>query len=181
VRGLYRLSRSSTPQAQVLASGIAVRLALQAQELLKTDWGVDADIWSVTSWNELRRDALASEEHALLRPDEPPRTPFVTEQLLGTTGPVVAVSDWMRGVPDQISRWVPTDYASLGTDGFGRSDTRAALRRHFHIDAESVAVAVLRELARRGEVPSDVPAKAVERYHLHEEQVAPAEPELGAT
>jgi pyruvate dehydrogenase E1 component len=181
VRGLYRLSRSSTPQAQVLASGIAVRLALQAQELLKADWGVDADIWSVTSWNELRRDALACEEHALLHPDEPPRAPFVTEQLLGTTGPVVAVSDWMRAVPDQVSRWVPTDYASLGTDGFGRSDTRAALRRHFHIDAESIAVAVLRELARRGEVASDVPAKAVERYHLHEEQVTPDEPELGTT
>jgi pyruvate dehydrogenase E1 component len=179
VRGFYRLSRSSAPQAQVLASGITVRLALQAQELLKADWGVDADVWSVTSWNELRRDALACDEHALLHPDDPVRTPFVTEQLLGTTGPVVAVSDWMRAVPDQISRWVPSEYSSLGTDGFGRSDTRAALRRHFHIDAESIAVAVLRDLARRGDVPSDVPAKAVERYHLREERVTPDAPELG--
>jgi pyruvate dehydrogenase E1 component len=133
----------------------------------------------VTSWNELRRDALGCDEHALLHPDEPARTPFVTEQLMGTTGPVVAVSDWMRAVPDQISRWVPGDYSSLGTDGFGRSDTRAALRRHFHIDAESIAVAVLHELARRGDVPSDVPAKAVERYHLRDEQVTPDAPELG--
>ncbi|HUR13575.1 MAG TPA: pyruvate dehydrogenase (acetyl-transferring), homodimeric type, partial [Mycobacteriales bacterium] len=181
LRGMYRLSKSASPQAQVLASGITVRLALQAQELLKTDWGVDADVWSVTSWNELRRDALACEEHALLHPDEPARTPFVKEQLLATSGPVVAVSDWMRAVPDQVSRWVPSDYTSLGTDGFGRSDTRAALRRHFHIDAESIAVSVLTELARRGEVPADVPTKAVERYHLRDERVKPSTPELGAT
>ncbi|MDP9181431.1 MAG: pyruvate dehydrogenase (acetyl-transferring), homodimeric type, partial [Actinomycetota bacterium] len=181
LRGLYRLSRSTSPQAQVLASGISVRLALQAQELLKTDWGIDADVWSVTSWNELRRDALACEEHALLHPDEPARTPFVKEQLLGSTGPVVAVSDWMRAVPDMISRWVPSDYTSLGTDGFGRSDTRAALRRHFHIDAESITVAVLEELTRRGDVAGDVPAKAVERYRLRDEQITPSAPELGAT
>jgi pyruvate dehydrogenase E1 component len=181
LRGMYRLSRSAAPQAQVLASGITVRLALQAQELLKADWGVDADVWSVTSWNELRRDALACEQHALLHPEEAPRTPFVKEQLLGTTGPVVAVSDFMRAVPDQVSRWVPSDFTSLGTDGFGRSDTRAALRRHFHIDAESIAVSVLSELARRGEVPGDVPTKAVERYRLRDDQVTPAAPELGAT
>jgi pyruvate dehydrogenase E1 component len=179
LRGMYRLSKSPVPQAQVLASGIAVRLALQAQELLKSDWGVDVDVWSVTSWNELRRDALGCEQEALLHPEEAPRTPFVKEQLLSTTGPVVAVSDFMRAVPDQISRWVPSDYTSLGTDGFGRSDTRAALRRHFHVDPESIAVAVLSELARRGEVAGDVPTKAVERYRLRDEQVTPAAPELG--
>jgi pyruvate dehydrogenase E1 component len=181
LRGLYRLSRTTSPQAQVLASGITVRLALQAQELLKSDWGIDVDVWSVTSWNELRRDALVVEEKALLHPDEPAGTPFVKEQLLGTTGPVIAVSDWMRAVPDQISRWVPSDYSSLGTDGFGRSDTRAALRRHFHIDAESIAVAVLAELSRRGDVAGDVPGKAVERYRLRDDQVTPAAPELGDT
>ena len=135
----------------------------------------------MTSWNELRRDALACEQHALLHPEEPARTPFVKEQLLGTTGPVVAVSDWMRAVPDQVSRWVPSDYTSLGTDGFGRSDTRAALRRHFHVDAESIAVAVLEELARRGDVAADVPVKAVERYRLRDDQVTPSAPELGDT
>ena len=87
----------------------------------------------------------------------------------------------MRAVPDQISRWVPADYASLGTDGFGRSDTRAALRRHFHIDPESIAVLVLSELARRGDVAADVPAKAVERYRLRDDQVTPSAPELGDT
>jgi pyruvate dehydrogenase E1 component len=183
LRGMYRLARANgvPSQAQVLASGVSVRAALAAQELLKADWGVGVDVWSVTSWNELRRDALACDEQALLHPEETPRVPFVKEQLLGTTGPVVAVSDWMRAVPDMISRWVPTEYASLGTDGFGRSDTRAALRRHFHVDAESVAVAVLSELARRGEVGADVPAKAVDRYRLLDDHVAPAVPELGDT
>jgi pyruvate dehydrogenase E1 component len=175
LRGMYRLARSEgvAAQAQILASGVTVRAALAAQELLRSDWGVGADVWSVTSWNELRRDALAADEHALLHPDEAPRTPYVTEALMSAAGPVVAVSDWMRAVPDQISRWVPGDYASLGTDGFGRSDTRAALRRHFHVDPESIATAVLTELARRGEVEADVPAKAVDRYRLRDEHVDP--------
>ncbi|MGB8649596.1 MAG: pyruvate dehydrogenase (acetyl-transferring), homodimeric type [Mycobacteriales bacterium] len=175
LRGLYRLSRSDgvPAQAQVLASGVTVRAALEAQQLLRADWGIGADVWSVTSWNELRRDALACDEHALLHPDEAPRTPYVTKALMDAVGPVVAASDWMRAVPDQISRWVPAEWASLGTDGFGRSDTRAALRRHFHVDAESIAVAVLTELARRGDVEADVPAKAVDRYRLRDEQVEP--------
>ena len=158
------------PRAQVLASGISVRHALAAQQLLKDDWNVVADVWSVTSWNELRRDAVACEQHALLHPEQA-RRPYVTEALEGAPGPVVAVSDWMRAVPDLISRWVPGDWLSLGTDGFGRSDTRAALRRHFHTDAESIATAVVQELARRGELPKETAAQAVERYQLLEEQV----------
>ncbi len=173
LRGLYRYSvaQGEGPRAQVLASGVCVRLALDAQRLLREDWGIAADVWSATSWNELRREAVECEEHNLLHPGEQ-RTPYVTQALTGTAGPLVAVSDWMRAVPDQISRWVPGDWTSLGTDGFGRSDTRAALRRHFHIDPESIAVAVLGELARRGEVGAETPAKAVERYRLREEQVA---------
>jgi pyruvate dehydrogenase E1 component len=159
---------------QVLASGVAVRLAFDAQRLLREQWGVAADIWSVTSWNELRRDAVACEERALLHPSEEPRTPFVTQALTGAPGPVVAVSDWMRAVPDGISRWVPGDWSSLGTDGFGRSDTRAALRRHFRIDPESIVVAVLSALAARGEVPAEAPQQAVDRYELLSEDV-PAE------
>ena len=172
LRGLYRYraGEGDGPRAQVLASGISVRHALQAQELLRDDWGVTADVWSVTSWNELRRDAVACEEHALLYPEQK-RTPLVTSALEGTAGPVVAVSDWMRAVPDMISRWVPGDYVSLGTDGFGRSDTRAALRRHFHTDPESIATAVVQELARRGDLPKEAAAQAVERYRLLDEQV----------
>lgn len=182
LRGIYRLKPSEGvgAQAQVLASGVTVRAALAAQELLRADWGVGVDIWSVTSWNELRRDALECEQHALLNPDDR-RTPYITQALLAAVGPTIAVSDWMRAVPDMISRWMPGDYSSLGTDGFGRSDTRAALRRHFHIDAESIAVAVLSELARRGDLDADVPAKAVDRYRLFEDHVQPSEPEAGAT
>jgi pyruvate dehydrogenase E1 component len=181
LRGLYPLSRSEgvPAQATVLASGVTVRSALAAQELLRADWGVGADVWSVTSWNELRKDALVCEEHNLLHPEEASRTPYVTSALLSAAGPIVAASDWMRAVPDQISRWVPGDWTSLGTDGFGRSDTRAALRRHFHVDAQSIAVAVLTELARRGEVKPDVPANAVEQYRLRDDRVEVTEPELG--
>jgi pyruvate dehydrogenase E1 component len=173
LRGIYRYAEEpgDGPRAQVLASGIAVRLAQDAQRLLRDDWGVAADVWSVTSWNELRRDAVECEEHRLLHPGEQPRTPYVTSALEGAQGPVVAVSDWMRAVPDAISRWVPQDYSSLGTDGFGRSDTRAALRRHFRIDPESIAVAVLSALAARGEVDAGLPAEAVERYRLQSEDV----------
>jgi pyruvate dehydrogenase E1 component len=170
--GMYRyaVAEGGGPRAQVLASGVSVRMAVDAQRLLRDDWGVAADVWSVTSWNELRREAVACEQHALLHPGRP-RTPYVTQALMEATGPVVAVSDWMRAVPDQISRWVPGDWSSLGTDGFGRSDTRAALRRHFRTDAESIAVAVLAELARRGEVDAGAAVKAVDRYDLRSEDV----------
>jgi pyruvate dehydrogenase E1 component len=172
LRGLYKVAPADGegPRAQVLASGITVRLALDAQRVLREDWGVAADVWSVTSWNELRRDAIECEQHNLVNPDAH-RTPYVTQALMSTTGPVVAVSDWMRAVPDGISRWVPGDWTSLGTDGFGRSDTRASLRRHFKIDSESIAVAVLAELARRGEVAADAPQRAIDRYDLTSEQL----------
>src|SRR3954447_18277211 len=171
LRGLYLYSeaKGDGPRAQVLASGVTVRLAMDAQRILKQDWCVLIDVWSVTSWNELRRDAIECEQHNLLQPGDARRTPYVTQALMSTLGPIVAVSDWMRAVPDAISRWVPGDWSSLGTDGFGRSDTRASLRRHFHIDPESIAVAVLIELAHRGDVDADVPAKAVEMYALREE------------
>jgi pyruvate dehydrogenase E1 component len=172
LRGLYRYSseEGEGPRVQVLASGISVRLAMDAQRLLREDWGVAADVWSVTSWNELRRDAVECEQHNLLEPDRR-RTPYVTQALMSTTGPVVAVSDWMRAVPDSISRWIPGDWTSLGTDGFGRSDTRASLRRHFRIDPESIAVAALGELARRGEIAPEAPSKAVEQYALRSEEL----------
>jgi pyruvate dehydrogenase E1 component len=179
LRGLYRYAPApkagkNAPRAQVLASGPALRMAMQAQELLTADWGVAAEVWSATSWNELRRDALACEQHNLLHPDDP-RTPYVTTALADAPGPVLAVSDWMRAVPDQISRWVPGDYDSLGTDGFGRSDTRAALRRHFHIDAESIAVGVLASLARRGEVKTDVVTQAIAKYDLTSDTAPPGD------
>ncbi|MBL7502572.1 pyruvate dehydrogenase (acetyl-transferring), homodimeric type [Frankia sp. CNm7] len=157
---------AGAPRAQLLASGTAVRWALAAQEMLATDFGVAADVWSVTSWNELRRDALDSERANLLNPEQPESVPYVTRILAGAPGPVIAVSDWMRAVPDQIARWVPQPYTSLGTDGFGRSDTRAALRRHFNVDAESVVVATLESLVRAGEIKASVVEEAITRYDL---------------
>jgi pyruvate dehydrogenase E1 component len=128
---------------------------------------VAADVWSVTSWTELRREALACESHNMLHPGEETRVPYVTTALSGAPGPVVAVSDWMRAVPDQIARWVPaTSYTSLGTDGFGFSDTRPAARRFFNVDAESIVLAVLAELAKVGQVDRSLPAQAIARYKL---------------
>jgi pyruvate dehydrogenase E1 component len=157
---------SDRPRARVLASGVALRWALGAQKLLDEDWGVAAEVWSATSWTELRRDAMACDEWNLLNPDAEHRVPFVTQSLEGSTAPVVAVSDWIRAVPDQISRWVPAPYTSLGTDGYGFSDTRPAARRFFHVDAESITLAVLSQLVRQGEVKPEVLGQAISKYRL---------------
>jgi pyruvate dehydrogenase E1 component len=170
LRGMHLYSPAlgveGRPRAQVLASGVAMPWALRAQRLLGEEWGVDADVWSVTSWNELRRDAVTCEEANLLDPSNTPRVPYVAARLADTSGPVVAVSDFMRAVPDQISRWVPTEYSSLGTDGFGFADTRGAARRFFHVDAESIVLAVLTALAKRGEVKPEAPREAIDQYKL---------------
>ncbi|GAA2443417.1 pyruvate dehydrogenase (acetyl-transferring), homodimeric type [Streptomyces macrosporus] len=172
LRGLYRFregtvpaspSGDAAPRIQLLASGTAIHWALDAQRMLADDWGVAADVWSATSWSELRRDALSCDA-AQLRGED--RTPYVTRALQGAPGPVLAVSDWMRAVPDQISQWVEQDWSSLGTDGFGLSDTREAARRHFGVDAESITVAALDRLARRGEVKRETVREAAERYGL---------------
>nr|WP_245679485.1 pyruvate dehydrogenase (acetyl-transferring), homodimeric type [Actinomadura hibisca] len=172
VRGLYRFQEGSVegngdaPRAQILASGVAGRWALEAQRLLAEDWGVAADVWSATSWNELARDAAATDRWNLLNPDAEPRTPYVTQKLADAQGPIVAVSDFMRAVPDQIAQWVPGDYSSLGTDGYGFSDTRAAARRFFHVDSASIVLAVLTRLAAQGDVKHEVLQQAIERYRL---------------
>jgi pyruvate dehydrogenase E1 component len=183
LRGLYhyRAADGDGPRAQLLASGTGMQWALRASDLLAQDWGVAADVWSATSWSELRREAVECEEHNLLNPDVEPRTPYVTRALADASGPVVAVSDFMQAVPDLISRWVPGDYTSLGTDGFGLSDTRGALRRHFHVDAESIVVAALRQLARRGEVPAPVAAEAAAKYAIGDVTAAPAGETAGSS
>ncbi len=183
LKGLYRYAPApaiepsaagaEVPRAQILASGTGMQWALKAQDLLATDWGVAADVWSATSWTELRRDAVEVEKWNLMHPEAEPRQPYVAQALDGAGGPVVAVSDFMRAVPDLISRWVPGDYVSLGTDGFGLSDTRHALRRHFHVDAETIVVATLRELARRGEVPASAPSDAFRKYAIDDVTAAP--------
>ena len=184
LRGIHRYSpapEGDGPKAQVLASGVSVQWALEAQRLLQQDWNVQADVWSVTSWNELRRDGLAIDEHNFMNPDGEQRVPFVTKALDGAPGPFVAVSDFMRAVQDQIAQWVPGTFASLGTDGFGLSDTRGALRRHFKVDAASIVVKVLGELGRRGDIKPEAMREAIERYRLADVTAAPtAETEGGA-
>ena len=173
LQGMYRYAPGddsglggTPPRAQLLASGVAMPWALEAQRLLRDDWGVVADVWSVTSWAELRREAMACDEDAFLHPEQPRRTPFVTRQLQDSHGPVVAMSDFMRAVQDQIRPWVPEEFSALGTDGFGFSDTRPAARRFFHVDGPSIVVRTLQMLADRGWVDGDAPRQAAERYRI---------------
>ena len=169
VKGIYNLDEHQNfggPKAQLLASGVGVPWAREARELLARDWGVDAAVWSVTSWNELRRDGLDAEEHNYLHPTEPRRTPYVSAKLAGREGPFVASSDFDRMLPDQIRQWVPGDYHVLGADGFGFSDTRRAARRWYHIDAESMVVRTLAALADKGQVDPSVVQQAIEKYGL---------------
>ncbi|MFT3877792.1 MAG: pyruvate dehydrogenase (acetyl-transferring), homodimeric type [Propioniciclava sp.] len=172
-KGLYLLASGSyegvNPDArrvQLLASGVGVPWALEAQRLLHDDWGVVADVWSVTSWTELRRDALANDEAKFLHPEQDHGDPWIVQKLKDAPGPVIATSDYMRQVPDQIAQWVPGDFASLGADGFGFSDTRAAARRFFHIDGPSMVVRALQMLAGRGEIDPTWPRQAAEKYRL---------------
>ncbi len=171
LKGLYLLKPAASPsgpRASILASGVGVPWALEAQGLLAADWGVSADVWSVTSWNELRKDGVAAERHNFLHPDQPAQVPYVTQKLQGAPGPFVAVSDFTHAVQDQIREFVPGTYLTLGADGFGFSDTRAAARRHFAIDGPSVVVRVLQQLAKEGLVPAGSHQGAIEKYHLHD-------------
>ncbi len=154
------------PRVQLLASGVGFPWITEAQRLLAEDWGVAADTWSVTSWNELARDGVAAEEWNLLHPSDAVRVPYVTDKLKEAEGPFVAVSDYMRAVPNQIAKWVPSDFHVLGTDGFGFADTRPAARRFFHVDAPSVVVAALQALAQRGEIKSETVQEAFDRYRI---------------
>jgi pyruvate dehydrogenase E1 component len=168
LKGMYVLSPATGegPKATILGSGVGVPWALEAQKLLRNDWGVAAEVWSVTSWNELRRDGVAAERHNFLHPEEAPQVPYVTQRLSDGEGPVVAVSDFTHAVQDQIREFVPRPYLTLGADGFGFSDTRAAARRYFAIDGPSVAARVLQQLGVEGLVPADSLAKAIEKYRL---------------
>ena len=177
LKGMYRLRPSPltlkakgdggggvTPRAQLLGSGTILREVIAAAELLESDWNVGADVWSVTSFTELRRDGLAIERSNRLNPDEADRKTWVEQCLGGTQGPVIASTDYMRALPDMIRTWVPRRYVTLGTDGFGRSDTRAALRRFFEVDRSHVVVVTLKALADEGTVARDIVKQAIAKY-----------------
>ncbi len=169
LKGLYRYAEGDggkSQRAQILASGSAMAMALQARQLLAEEWDVGADVWSAPGWVQLHRDGVDCDSYNRLHPTEEQRTPYVTSALDGAQGPVIAVSDFQKAVPGLIAPWVPGRYAVLGTDGFGHSDTRAALRRHFRIDAESITVAVLADLAVAGDVKREAVAEAIQRYDI---------------
>ena len=176
LKGIYLYAPAevrSKKKAQILASGVGVNWALKAQKLLAEDWGVAASVWSVTSWNELRRDGLETDSHNFLHPSDNKQA-YVTKKLANAEGPVIAVSDFMRAVQDQIAPWVPGQFASLGTDGFGLSDTRGALRRHFKVDAESIVVATLQQLAKQGDVKAKTVQEAIDKYQINDVTAADA-------
>jgi len=176
LKGLY-LYRGAVAQAkrraQILGSGVIMLQALRAQEILAEKFDVAADVWSATSYLELRRDAMNCERWNRLHPAEPRRVPFVTRALENAPGPVIAVSDYVKLVPDMISRWVPRPYVSLGTDGFGRSDTREALRRFFEVDAEHVVVATLAALAEQGQIEPGTVNRAIQEFGIGPDYLEP--------
>jgi pyruvate dehydrogenase E1 component len=175
LRGLYLFKRGEEGRRRVtlFGSGPVVLQALRAQEILQGRYGVAADVWSVTSYQLLRNEALETERWNRLHPDARPRRPYLAEALAGVPGPVVAASDYLKAVPDQVARWVPQPYVALGTDGFGRSDTREALRRHFEIDAEHIAVAGLHSLVLAEQFAPAEAARAIRDYGIDPERVDP--------
>jgi pyruvate dehydrogenase E1 component len=172
--GLYPFKKARsdrTYRAQILGSGVILREALRAQELLAEHHDVAVDVWSATSYQQLRTEALETERWNRLHPAEARKQPYVTQCLEATEGPVIAVSDSMKAVPDQVARWIPAPFVPLGTDGFGRSDTREALRRHFEVDAESIVVATLASLAEFGDVKPEAVEEAIARYGIDSERL----------
>jgi pyruvate dehydrogenase E1 component len=153
---------------------VLVNEALRAQELLANDFGVAADVWSVTSWTEVRREALEVERWNRLHPGEPARTPYVAQCLADRPGVVVGVSDYMKTLPDAIAKWTSAPLVSLGTDGFGRSATREELRRFFEVDAEHIVVGTLSALVRDEQLAASVARDAIVRFEIDADAPNPA-------
>ncbi len=177
LNGLYRFKEAPGQlkhRAQLLGSGTILQQALRAQELLAEHHDVGADVWSATSYQRMRLDGLESERWNRLHPGQPRRLPYITRCLEPHEGPVVAVSDSMKAIPDQVARWVPAPFVPLGTDGFGRSDDREQLRRHFEVDAEHIVVATLAALAELGDVKTEEVTDAIARYGIDPDRVSSA-------
>ncbi len=176
LKGLYKFKtgpEGKKHKAQIFGSGSIIRSALKAQTILAEKYAVSADVWSATSYKNLRNEALLAERWNLLHPTDTPKIPYVQQLLEKEKGPFIAVSDYMKIVPDQISKWVPGGLTTLGTDGFGRSDIRSRLRRFFEIDAECVVVATLYSLAQRGEIEKKVVAQAIKDLNVDPEKGFP--------
>ena len=176
IKGMYLLqdsAKTAKHHVQLMGSGTILREVIEAARLLQEDFSVSSDIWSVTSFNELRRDGLAVERYNRMHPDAKPQQSFVTQQLEGRKGPVIAATDYMRLYADQIRPFVQVPFVTLGTDGYGRSDTRAKLRHFFEVDAKFIVVAALQALAEQGEVPTSTVLDAIKRYGIYSEKLDP--------
>jgi pyruvate dehydrogenase E1 component len=163
------------PRVQLLGSGTILRESFVAQKLLAVDWGIQADVWSCPSFNELARDGQACERHNLLHPADTPQVSFVAQQLSGSSGPVVASTDYIKSYAEQIRPFIPKGrtYKVLGTDGFGRSDFRSKLREHFEINRHYIVVAALKALAEDGAVPLSKVSEAIAKYGIATDKVNP--------
>jgi pyruvate dehydrogenase E1 component len=180
VKGLYLLNQAPAGgkhRVQLFGSGSALPSVLRAQNILAEKFDVAADVWSAPSYQQLRNEALSIDRWNRLHPEATPRTPYVVQILEGVPGPIVAATDFMKAVPDLIRPWIGRRFVSLGTDGFGRSDTREALRRFFEIDAESIAVAALHALSQEGEIPAAHVARAISELGIDSEKPDPANEE----
>jgi len=178
LKGVYRCSASENKQsklrAQLFGSGAILNEALKAQKILEEKYGVAADVWSVTSYKELYRDGHACERWNRLHPDKPAKVPYVTQCVKDAPGVFVAASDYLKVMPDSISRWFPRPLVSLGTDGFGRSESRAALRDFFEVDARHITVATLRALVEEKQIKPELVQKAIKDLEINPEKDDPA-------
>jgi len=178
IKGMYlcKPGAEGKNRVQLLGSGTILRESLAAQTLLATDWGIQADVWSCPSFNELARDGQAAERHNLLHPtDKKPKVSFVEQQLSGHAGPVIASTDYVKNYAEQIRPFMPKgrSYKVLGTDGFGRSDFRSKLREHFEINRHYIVVASLKALSEEGLVPASKVAEAIKKYGIKTDKVNP--------
>jgi pyruvate dehydrogenase E1 component len=177
IKGMYlcRPGANLKIRVQLLGSGTILRESIAAQQLLERDWDIAADVWSCPSFNELAREGADAERHNLLHPTQPPRIPFVAQQLEGHGGPVVASTDYVKAYPEQIRAFIPAGrrYKVLGTDGFGRSDFRSRLREHFEINRHYIVLASLKALSEQGTVPVGKVAEAIARYGIRTDTINP--------
>jgi pyruvate dehydrogenase E1 component len=178
LKGMYRFRTTSMPKsprrAQLFGSGAILTEVIKAQEILESKYNVGADVWSVTSYGELYRDGHASDRWNMLNPGKPARVPYVTQCLKDQPGVLVAASDYVKALPDSIDRWLPRPLLALGTDGFGRSESRASLREFFEVDYRWVIVATLAALARDGKIEASVVEQAMKAHNINPEKANPA-------
>ncbi len=175
IKGMYLFKKADRKEkrVQLMGSGAILREVIAAAELLAEDWSVDADVWSVTSFNQLHRDGQDCERWNMLHPDKKPRVSYAASMLAGTSGPTIAATDYLKNYAEQLRSYVPGAYKVLGADGFGRSDTRAQLRKHFEVDRHYIVLAALKSLAEEGEIPTTDVVKAIRKYRIDPDKANP--------